>query len=105
MSETDAEAQAWHEENERRGESESGYPETPELDRLLAARALTQAAGEFADWLGGQGWSIVKLNERGRAVDHLAPLEAALAEWQGVDQDEVEAERRAILTWLAERQS
>jgi hypothetical protein len=73
---------------------------TPELDKIKAARADTQAAGDFLEWLdeqgielskweGGLGWGVYEQIDETR--------ESLLARWKGIDLAAAERERRALL--------
>lgn len=74
--------------------------QTPECDRMLAARVDTQPVGDFLAWASEQGFVLCKPNSAGRfwPCDH--STEQLLAEWQGIDLAEVEREKRAILDSL-----
>lgn len=71
-------------------------PETPELEKLAAVSDQTQAAGEFIDWLQDEHGIFLAGPDRypvGRSLD------ALLAEWQGIDRDKLEQEKRAIIAY------
>jgi hypothetical protein len=73
----------------------------PEHDKLAAVVAETQAAGEFIEWLGTQRIFLARYE-----CDHNFPREVPtslttlLAEWQGIDQRKLEAEKRQMLASL-----
>jgi len=80
------------------------YPNTPTLDRIAEIAPLTQAAGEFIDWLReNKGVNLMVWQEL-EDGEHLLPLHQSipqlLAEWKGIDVDEADKERRAILEYL-----
>lgn len=72
--------------------------QTPELDKMEAARPMTQAAAEFFDWLTEQDFELAKRSECGY---YLTPVmeskDKLLARWQDLDLDACEKERQAIL--------
>lgn len=79
----------------------SELPPTPMLDRMREVKGLSQALGEFLEWLDGRGYVIC------RRVEGLCPpvpyvpaeesVEALLAAYFGVDLEAAERERRAVL--------
>jgi hypothetical protein len=84
----------------------------PEHDKLAAVKDDTQAAGTFVEWLGTQGVFLAKTymfdaddcvteDEAEKCYERTFPvtksLVTLLAEWTGVDQDRLEAEKRAML--------
>jgi hypothetical protein len=80
---------------------ESRYPQH---DKLRAVQAESQAQGEFVDWLEEQGiflaeWVKVSSlpSSSERLVPATTPLRDLLAEYHGVDQAELEREKRAML--------
>lgn len=111
-------------------ESASGYPETPELDKMLGVSAFSNALGAFMDWLtedkgiqfgkahhhgpGCHGWDeeTNTYNPKGddrcafQTGEHEALIyrpEELLAEYFGIDLRTVEKERRGILEYLRTR--
>jgi hypothetical protein len=69
----------------------------PEHDKLTAVADQTQAIGEFIEWLGGKGVFLACF-----VAGHNFPREVhgfrdLLAEWAGIDQDKLEAEKRQML--------
>jgi hypothetical protein len=77
-----------------------GYPATPTLDRMLAVQGQTQPAGQLLDWLEEQGWQIAMLDDYGQVRVSRPSIERLLAEWQGINLDAAERERRAVLDWV-----
>jgi hypothetical protein len=77
-----------------------GYPATPTLDRMLAVQGQTQPAGQLLDWLEQQGWQIVQMGPDGEVRVARPSIERLLAEWQGINLDAAERERRAVLDWV-----
>jgi len=68
----------------------------PEHDKLRGVSGKSQAIGEFVDWLGGKGIILAK-----RQGEDLIPagtrIQALLAEFFEIDEDEIEAEKRVML--------
>lgn len=106
----------------RKQETAPGYPPTPELDKMLAAkdRLHTEAIGEFVEWLREQGIVLARththddgcLDEDGRRScgyldGHLEyvheSLQCLLERYAEVDPAKMEQERRAVLEWWANR--
>lgn len=77
--------------------------EYPEHDKLRAVKDQTQAAGEFVEWLRGEGYVIAQHPEdRDALYPANTPLEDLLAQWQDIDRDALEREKRAMLDILRE---
>lgn len=81
---------------------------TPELDKMTACRAQSQAQGEFLDWLMKEKEIVLaKWSNDSESDQNLyecpVSIEALLAEFHGIDLNKVEKERRAILEELATR--
>jgi hypothetical protein len=78
-------------------------PETPELDKMHAARADSQPVGEFLEWLSNQGLQICRFN---RGIEQYQAdyrtIEQMLADWKGINLTQVETERRAVIAWFQE---
>jgi SOS-response transcriptional repressor LexA len=77
----------------------------PECEKLSKATTVTQPAGEFVEWLRSHGYEIAeRTSAPGCGVYGLCScsksLERLLAEWQGIDLEVVEDERRQILADL-----
>lgn len=86
----------------------------PEHEKLHAIKDKSQAIGEFVEWLGSEGIVLARyhahdencLNEHGRLgcgmsrerlyPEHLA-IRKMLAHYFGIDEDRLEAEKRAML--------
>lgn len=77
------------------------YPATPELDKQSAAiKDGAHRIGEFLDWLAEKGYHLGRYNENGRAYDAGPQFADLIAGFYGVDLDEIERERRAILAYI-----
>ena len=79
---------------------ESKYPE---CDKIVAVHDQSQKLGEFLDWLREQGWELCEIWDDGWYPIH-KPAEQLLAEFFGIDLNKVEAERRALLEAIIEKQ-
>jgi hypothetical protein len=85
-------------------------PEFPEHEKLKTMADKSQACGEFLEWLQMQGYVIARYHEhgdlcaRGCIDERLHPatpnIPALLAEHFGIDQNRLEAEKRAMLDQL-----
>lgn len=83
--------------------------EYPEHDKLTAVKDKTHAIGEFLEWVqdkyDGQLMTYVPASEMGWEYGW-APLRKStldlLAEWAGVDQRELEREKRAMFEKMRE---
>jgi len=70
----------------------------PEHDKLSAVAEQTQAIGEFMEWLEGKGAFLAHYVDGmnfPRQFD--ASIRDLLAEWAGIDQNKLEAEKRQML--------
>lgn len=82
---------------------------TPALDRMVAVRDRSQVCGEFLEWLQGR-YTLCRLPTpiRLRKNRYYRParinIEELLADFFGVDLDEIEKERRMLLEVLRARQ-
>lgn len=73
----------------------SGYPEH---DKLTAVKDQTQAIGEFMDWLADDGVFLARYQEDSKYAWPIhRPITDLLAEWAGIDQNKIEAEKRQML--------
>ena len=103
------------------------YPKTPELDKILEHKEVSQAIGSFLDWLEyeaefgpkkGEGRkaairatklndSPVKLcifdDDTGEWEPVRLRIEEMLARYFGIDLNEVEKERFAVLEYVREQ--
>lgn len=71
----------------------------PEHQKAHAVQRETQAAGDFLDWLQAQGWQLIRNpGDRGERC-YKSPTQL-LAEWQGIDLDALEREKRTMLDEL-----
>jgi hypothetical protein len=78
----------------------AGYPDTPELDRMLAARGQSQPAGEFLDWLHNLGYRLCTWDpDAEEFVPSIPDIERLLGRWLGIDPQKCETERRAVLEY------
>lgn len=99
-----------------------GYPPTPELDKMLAARERlgTQQIGEFFEWLQEQGIFLSRSHKHDEScyddaryptcgyhsggLEYLQePMSKLLERYADVDAAKVEEERRAILAWTRDQ--
>jgi hypothetical protein len=72
--------------------------EYPEHTKLRAVKEQCQTAGEFHEWLTiEKGYLIIKLGEGLTDWEQAPGIFELLAEWQGIDQDRLEAEKRMML--------
>ncbi len=82
--------------------------QTPECDRMIAARTETEPAGEFFAWLRDTkgyvlaSWSRRPVGHDDKLVPVFDSVEKLLAEWQGINLDEVERERRLVLAQMGQ---
>ena len=69
-------------------------PEYPEHAKMRAVQDMTQAAGEFLDWLDERGFALTC-----RATGHESTktIQEWMAEWQGIDMAEIRRERQVML--------
>jgi len=90
-------------------------PETPECDKLLAAKLECDAVTDFLEWLSderGGKWLLVLKSENaietvceamedadlsGDEFEEIYPSEQLYAQWKGIDLDKVSRERNALL--------
>lgn len=73
-------------------------PDTPNLDRMLEVRDKSQAIGEFLEWLQQQGYVVCEKTS-GHYFPALKSTEELLAQYFGVDLEEAEREKRAVLNY------
>lgn len=70
----------------------------PEHLKLKAIAHLSQAQGEFVDWLQEQGIMLARYGDKSDVLwPDLTPIPTLLAKYHGIDQRELEAEKRAML--------
>jgi hypothetical protein len=74
---------------ELNGKTSGATLKTPECEKVASPEY--QAAIEFVEWLGDNGYWIVDRNERSY------PATPIVQKWRGVDAKELEKERRALL--------
>ncbi|QFG11225.1 hypothetical protein PBI_CLOVERMINNIE_78 [Gordonia phage CloverMinnie] len=78
-------------------------PETPECDKLAGVADEGNTVIEFFEWAQAQGYHLVRYEEgmhMGSEITVPVAVNAALLhEWQGLDGDKIEAERRALLDY------
>lgn len=76
-------------------------PQTPECDKLAAARPQAQVVGDFLTWLQDEGIELATWGENDDGDEALLPLhyniEPLIAKFLDIDLNKVENERRAIL--------
>lgn len=81
-------------------------PLTPELDRRSEVLPKAEVLTEFVDWLNAEGFVIARIvpeNEEQHAhiEANYEPYERMFERFFGLDGNKIEAERRALLDWLA----
>lgn len=80
------------------------YPETPELDRMLAVHEQAQEIGEFLEWLGEHAVLCTYDSE-----DELWPVNRTIQGWLaayfGLDEKKMDRERDAVLAYVREQNS
>lgn len=71
----------------------------PECEKLSAVAEISQAQGEFIEFLRQEGWRVTNAEDEHW---HLSEGEMVrmLAKFHGIDLDKVETERRQILASL-----
>lgn len=89
-------------------------PATPQLDKMVAVREESRTIGEFLTWLQAEGYVICVWRDAVRVGDHLAQpagyypagrtAEQLLAAYFGIDLEEAERERQAVLEWVRRQQ-
>ena len=76
--------------------------EYPEHDKLKAIQPLSQAVGDFIEWLSGQGLWICEHRDTfgGEWVPALRSRDQLLAKHFEIDLDKLEGEKRVMLKRL-----
>lgn len=81
--------------------SDDPYPEHTKLKQIAH---LSQACGEFIDWLEGQGISLCRVDED--VSRHYWPIHTSttrlLADHFGIDLDQIEVEKRQMIEAMRE---
>jgi hypothetical protein len=73
----------------------------PEHDKLSEVADQTQAIGEFMEWLGSKGVFLAHyIDGMNFPRQYNTGVRDLLAEWAGIDQDKLEAEKRQMLGTL-----
>ena len=81
----------------------STYPETPTLEKMKSVSEDSQKIGEFLDWLREEGISLCKYHDdeeqdyREQYFPISESFEKLLAKYYGVNLEDAEKERCAIL--------
>lgn len=71
---------------------------TPNLDKIKENAPVSQEIGAFLDWLTGEaGYTLAKYGDHERLWPQNPGFEQLLADYFGVDLQEVERERQAVL--------
>lgn len=86
-------------------------PQYPEHEKLAKVQPQTQAAGEFLEWLGTQGYHLAIVVgddaevplRMGQMVPWGGRISELLARWQEIDENRLEAEKRQMLESLRNR--
>ncbi len=74
---------------------------TPQHDRLMEVRVESQAIGEFIDWLYYEhGVMLAHYGDGERLYTYHRNVNEMLAEFFGIDLQELEQEKRAMLARL-----
>lgn len=88
--------------------TEPTRPATPELDRQSAVIDMANTAANFYDWVTSQGFTLCQHQEPGPENGHTGgfypahiPPQQLLASWLNIDLGKIEAERQALLKYLA----
>lgn len=77
--------------------------DTTECSRMVAVSAESQKLGDFLAWLRDeQGLELCAMDRRGNYTADGRRIEELLADYYGIDLDQVERERRALLDGLHE---
>lgn len=71
-------------------------PSYPEHQKPKSISHLSQAQGEFVDWLQEQGIVLARWHGNELWMDN-TPIQKLLAEYHGIDQRKIEAEKDAML--------
>jgi hypothetical protein len=74
----------------------------PEHEKLAAVADQTQAIGEFIEFIEGKGIFLARYTEGHVFPREVHGLRDLLAEWAGIDQNKLEAEKRQMLAVCAE---
>ena len=78
--------------------------EYPEHDKLSEVRLLSQACGEFLDFLSSKGYILAEWSDACSPRETLVPIypraENLLAEFFEIDQDKLEEEKMVMLEAL-----
>jgi hypothetical protein len=69
----------------------------PEHEKLSAVADQTQAIGEFVEFIEGKGIFLARYTEGHVFPREVHGLRELLAEWAGIDQNKLEAEKRQML--------
>jgi hypothetical protein len=69
----------------------------PEHDKMSAVTAETQAAGDFIDFLQGEGARLMILDESDQWTYAPGNLNDWLAKWKGINLAVIEQEKRDML--------
>ena len=72
----------------------------PEHDKLREVAEQTQAIGEFIEWLEGKGIFLARYVDGSNFPRHVHGFRDLLAEWAGIDENKLEAEKRQMLASL-----
>jgi len=68
-----------------------------EHDKLTPIVGQTQAIGEFIEWAESKGIFLARYEEWSRVPQHVHGFRDLIAEWAGIDQNRLEAEKRQML--------
>lgn len=83
------------------GDEEETVSTYPEHDKLATVADQTQAIGEFVEWLEGKGIFLARYVDGYNFPRTVHGFRDLLAEWAGIDQNKLEAEKRQMLAVCA----
>lgn len=81
-----------------------GYPDTPNLDKVIEVKDKSQAIGEFIEWCNHEKkWFFCKyLPDREFPSPVRVDIERLLAEFFDIDYDAMNREQAAVLKYVQE---
>ncbi|KKM04767.1 hypothetical protein LCGC14_1761010 [marine sediment metagenome] len=81
-------------------------PKTPNCDKMLAVKDKSQVLTEFVDWLNHKekGYHICQWFDETLEYASYGGYSKLFAEFFGIDYDEMEREKQAILTFIRAQQ-
>lgn len=79
-------------------------PTMPEHQRLAACRDKLDTLRSLRAWINDQGYSVCRIDRYGESYGHLALTDEWLYEFLGIDSQELEREREAVLHYVMSQQ-